>query len=380
MKHHRGLEGFTFYKEPLDFNKNTDRDFLQYCLGATLYMKGTRNIADKILNKSLPSITSIVLDFEDAIPDKDLNNAENSVFSQLSKLSEAISNDKFSIDDLPLIFLRPRCPLHLADLLHALNEDTAKVLTGFCLPKISTYNCRQYLDLISFLRQKYGSKLYCMPILEGKLIAHRESRIKELEQLKQIFGKYRETILNVRVGGTDFSSVFGVRRGINYSIYDLLPVRDCLSDILNYFIREEDNYVISGPVWEYFLASKDDSLNTSSDKSIHRTLLAKNPVLNECVDGLLREVLMDKINGFVGKTIIHPTHARHVNGMQSELREEYEDAIQILETDGGVVKSHSKNKMNEINPHKYWAKCIIQRAKAFGVIENEFEYLKLFAS
>jgi len=33
--------------------------------------------------------------------------------------------------------------------------------------------------------------------------------------------------------------------------------------------------------------------------------------------------------------------------------------------------------MNEINPHRNWAKKIISRAKAYGVIENEAAYLKL---
>jgi hypothetical protein len=33
--------------------------------------------------------------------------------------------------------------------------------------------------------------------------------------------------------------------------------------------------------------------------------------------------------------------------------------------------------MNEINPHKSWANKIINRAKAFGVVEDETSYIKL---
>jgi len=51
--------------------------------------------------------------------------------------------------------------------------------------------------------------------------------------------------------------------------------------------------------------------------------------------------------------------------------------MQILNTSGGVVKSHNANKMNEINPHRSWAKKITNRAKAYSVIENEASYLKL---
>jgi hypothetical protein len=43
-----------------------------------------------------------------------------------------------------------------------------------------------------------------------------------------------------------------------------------------------------------------------------------------------------------------------------------------------VVKSAKSNKMNEINPHKNWAKKISYKAMAYGVIEDEASYLKLF--
>jgi len=92
---------------------------------------------------------------------------------------------------------------------------------------------------------------------------------------------------------------------------------------------------------------------------------------------LLRELLVDKVNGFVGKTIIHPSHIKFVNAMQTVTREEYQDAKQILDTDGGIIKSLKSNKMNEINPHRNWANCILNRAKAYGVIEDEKSLIKL---
>ena len=63
--------------------------------------------------------------------------------------------------------------------------------------------------------------------------------------------------------------------------------------------------------------------------------------------------------------------------MQAVTKEEYDDAFQIINTKGGVIKSENINKMNEINPHRSWANRIINRAKAFGVVENEASYLKL---
>ena len=36
-------------------------------------------------------------------------------------------------------------------------------------------------------------------------------------------------------------------------------------------------------------------------------------IVNPEIDGLLREVILDKANGFVGRTVIHPTHVKFVN-------------------------------------------------------------------
>ena len=79
-------------------------------------------------------------------------------------------------------------------------------------------------------------------------------------------------------------------------------------------------------------------------------MLKRIPIINNEVDGLLREVILDKANGFVGRTVIHPTHVKFVNAMQAVTREEYEDACQILGTGDGVIKSSNGNKMNEIKP------------------------------
>ena len=92
----------------------------------------------------------------------------------------------------------------------------------------------------------------------------------------------------------------------------------------------------------------------------------------------MKNVIVTGANGFIGKTIIHPTHIPYVNGMLAVTREVYEDALQVLDTSGGVIKSASGNKMNEIGPHRSWAEKIVMRAKAYGVIEDESRYTDLF--
>lgn len=379
MKHHQHNKNFSFIKEPNEFNKHTDKEFLQYCLGATLYMPGTKNFTDSILNKKIPELTSLVFCFEDAIAEDSLADAESNVLKVLSDISDAIEKGIITFNDVPLIFLRVRNISQFVSFTEKLSSKHVSVLTGFVFPKFNSTNGHEFLKHLQDLNYKFGEILYGMPILESKEIILKELRQVELISLQVLLKAYNHLILNVRVGGTDLSSWFGVRRGINYTIYDILPVRDCLSDILNFLSRYGEEYVISAPVWEYFLVNKTMKFQKIlKTNNIHSSLLKRNIIVDEAVDGLLREVILDKANGFVGKTVIHPTHIKYVNAMQAVTREEYEDALQILDTSGGVIKSTKANKMNEINPHRSWAKKIVNKALAYGVIESEEDFIKLF--
>lgn len=379
MRHHQYKSNFKFISEPEVFNKYSDKDFLQYCLGATLYMPGTKNFTDSILGKTLPGLTSMVMCFEDAIAEESLSDAENNVLKVLKDLSDSMDSKKISIDNIPLIFIRVRNTDQFLSFAKKLDALHLKSLTGFVFPKFTSKNGLLYLKQLENLNKKFNDVLYGMPILEGADIALKERRNDELLGLKKILESYKNLILNIRIGATDLSSFFGVRRGINYTIYDILPVRDCLSDILNYLNRAGGDYVLSAPVWEYFLADKGMKFQDSLDSNIHSSLIKRNTIVDEAVDGLLREVILDKANGFIGKTVIHPTHIKYVNSMSAVTKEEYEDALQILNTSGGVIKSTKANKMNEINPHRSWAGKIYNKARAYGVIENEADYTKLFS-
>lgn len=377
MQHNQYNPNFSFFKEPVSFNKHTEKTLLQYCLGGTLYMPGTKDVLYKILTKNMDHVTSMVMCFEDAIQEQDVELAEGNVLNHLAEIYEAIENTNISIDDIPLIFLRVRNTEQFIKFAKKLERKHLLVLSGFVFPKFYSSNATVYLEQLEDLNNTFNVSLYGMPILEGRTVAYRESRSEELHQLRTLIEPFKKSILNIRVGGTDFSSIFGVRRGINSSVYDILPVRDCLSDILNYFNRDTADYTVSGPVWEYFLAYKKDNIDELLERDFHHSLLSRNIIVNEAIDGLLREVMLDKANGFVGKTIIHPSHIKFVNAMQAVTKEEYEDAIQIIDTKGGVIKSSKANKMNEASPHRNWAMKIVNRAAAYGVVEDEGAYLKL---
>jgi len=378
LKHHQYNSNFLFIKEPIEFDKYTKKEILQFCLGATLYMPGKKNILNSIKEKKLIGLTSMVMCFEDATAEEDLPIAENNVLEILEKLSVDLENETINQNDIPLFFLRVRTIEQFKNFTDRLTKKHLKILTGFVFPKFTTKNGYLYLSHLRELNNKFQELIYGMPILESAEIAFKETRSYELTGIKNLLMPYKDLILNIRVGATDFSSKFGVRRGIDYSVYDILTIRDCLADILNFLNREGEDYVISAPVWEYFLANKNMKFESLPEGDIHNSLLKRNLIVDEAIDGLLREVILDKANGFVGKTIIHPSHLKYVNAMQAVTREEYEDAKQILDTQGGVIKSKNSNKMNEINPHRNWAKKIFAKSQAYGVIENEKTYLKLF--
>ena len=367
--------GFNFVKAPMEFNKSTERDTLQYCLGATLYMPGTKDIREKVINHELP-VTSFVMCCEDAIKEEDLPAAEQNILDTMDYFADQIEAGRITQDDIPLIFMRVRNPEQFKSFAARMTKRQGDVLTGFNFPKFNSKNALGVLRTLVETNARLGVTLYGMPILEGEEIAFRESRNQELLLLRNILEPYKELILNIRVGGTDMSSLFGVRRGINSTVFDIMTVRDALSDILNAFNRFND-YCVSAAVWEYFRAYKDDDIDDVIKRNFHNALIKGQDIVNPAIDGLLKEVLLDRANGFVGKTIIHPTHAKFVNAMFTVVEEEYNDAIQILNTSGGVIKSEGGGKMNEIGPHHRWAEKIVRRANVYGVVKNEDSVLNL---
>lgn len=374
---HNQVKSLDFYKDPISFNKNSPKEFLQYCLGATLYMPSTKNIAHKIVSKELIGLSSLVMCFEDAISLNELPAGEENVINELLYLHNCIEKNIITYENLPLIFLRVRNVEQFQSFISQLDADLLKVITGFVLPKFYSANACEYYNIIRNLNGEYSTTLYAMPIIEGELVANIETSLEELIKLKEIIVENSDLTLNVRIGGTDFSSFYSLRRGINATIYDLVVVKNIISNILNVFTRHNSEIVISAPVWEYFLATEQNIKVLDENLTMNHVLNSSNVIFNDAVDGLLREILLDKMNGMVGKTVIHPSHVKFVNSFYAVTKEEYLDALQIYECKGGVIKSLSNNKMNEIGPHFNWAKSIINRSEAFGVIYSENDYFKL---
>lgn len=381
MKHHAYNSTFKFYREPEEFNRDSDVSFLKYCLGAALYMPAFQDFATIIMTRKYKCLTSMVICFEDAIDASQVSSAEKSVVENLERLHQAIKSGELLKQNIPLVFFRARSKEQFRQLKEMIAPKYYDIVVGYVFPKFNSENGEDYFKTLKEINEKSEHVVYGMPLLEGVELACKESRLPELPKVKAIIDANKDYVLNVRVGATDFSSVFGVRRGIDYTIYDIVTVADCLLDVLNTFTRHND-YVVSGPVWEYFSSNWSNRYQKKFeplDKSHQsvKTIIHSENIIDSSIDGLIRETLLDVANGFTGKTSIHPSHIRYINALQAVTKEEYEDACQILDTSGGVIKSKTSNKMNEIKPHTNWANRILMRAKAYGVLENESDFFHL---
>lgn len=331
----------------IEFNKGSSREVLQYAIGGMLYMPATRTkIVQDIIEQKNPDIKSICLDLEDSIGDDTVEEALIMLRSTLSKLHKAIEEKTLSINSLPLIFIRVRNPEQLKTLKNTLSQEQLNIITGFNFPKFDSSNAAEYIRTFNELQHSSLTKLYFNPILESKNIMYKQNRLEELAYIQRKLSGFSDHILNIRVGATDFCNIFGIRRKMNQTIYDINVVADCFADIVNFFGK---NYVISGPVWEYF--------NSQGERGPWKT-------------GLEKELSLDKINGFFGKTSIHPVQLPIIAKSNIVDEEDYNDAMSIMGMGTGLIgvaKGSAGNKMNEVKTHSNWARKILAIASVYGV-------------
>ena len=230
--------------------EKTEHYTLPYSLGGLLYTPALNDgIAEKIISRRFPCLRSLALCLEDAICDSAVSEAEKTLVSTLKSLYAHISEK--GREGLPLLFIRVRSPEHLMNI-HNMLGELEDILCGYILPKFDCSNGQSYaeniMDINSSLREN-EKRIYAMPIFESRGVADSTGRISALNSIKKITDSIKEYVLNIRVGGNDLCSLYGLRRSADQTIYDIGVVRDILNDIINVFSFE---YVVSGAVWEYF--------------------------------------------------------------------------------------------------------------------------------
>lgn len=351
-----------YFKKPeVEFNKNTPKEILQYCVGSLLYTPATnKKIADKILNKKIPHLKSIALCLEDAIGSGQVAEAEKQVKETLSTLE---GDKEFIEGDFPLIFIRVREPKQMWRLYKKCG-NLLELITGFLIPKFNKDNMQDYIENFHKVKEKIESPLYILPIIESTNAIYIQNRIDNLLQIREGLDLIKDEVLNVRVGGADFSNIFGIRRKMEDTIWDVRVVSNCLSDIINMFSKD---YVVSGAVWEYF-----DSYRKQAERNENEIIIGIKQIQDLAWQkGLQKELYLDKLNGMIGKTCIHPKQLEWVQKSLIVNREDYEDATQIVNasvSEYGVLNGHGK--MNELRTHINWAKKIIKLASIYGVKED----------
>lgn len=315
---------------------------LKYSVGALLYSPALNaKVADAIIKEKYGKQFSLALCLEDTIADDSVEVAEMQLINTLQKINDAQNKTLFF---LPKIFIRVRSPKQLEKVYSLLGEQM-DIVTGFIFPKYSVGNAAEYNSIMKNINVESSKKIYMMPILESKDIVDFKTRSSVLKLIKEEIDSVNEYVLNVRVGGNDFSNEFSTRRHYDETIYDVLPIAQLLGDILTVFSRE---YVVSGPVWEFF----------ASDNGEWKT-------------GLKQELKLDKLNGFVGKTVIHPKQIAVVNEALKVSNKDFEDAKEILNWDEDglqVGKSFAGERMNEVKTHYNWAMKTLALAQIYGVL------------
>jgi citrate lyase beta subunit len=263
-------------------------------------------------------------------------------------------------------------------------ESDAGVLTGFVLPKFTPANDRAYLDAVRAASDECGTPLYAMPVLEAPEIGANRTRRGALAEIHAVLTESRAHVLAVRIGATDLSGLYGLRRSREHTVYDIAMLAAVIGDVVNEFGTADDGFVITGPVWEYFSGSERmfKPLLRESPFVRHDERTLRAELIAEDLDGLIREVTLDRANGLTGKTVIHPSHVAAVNALAVVSHEEYLDAGDILGTSagGGVAASAYRNKMNESKPHANWARRTALRARVFGVAQPDVTFVDLLAA
>lgn len=341
-----------FYRPPEDFSLH-DSELLPYALGALLYCPATaEDIAQRLTEKRLAPVKSLVLCLEDSIGDGQVEAAEINLRAQLRIVSGRCGKDPCALEELPLLFVRVRTPEQLERILQW-DGELLRLLTGFVFPKLGPDNCRDYFSQLE--NHSAGLRFYGMPIIETPAFLSLDTRRPHLSQLRRQLDAFRSCVLNVRIGGTDLSGLLGIRRTPRHPLHRISALSDLMGDIVTTFSLGKNPYVVSACVWEYYSGVG-------------------------WLEGLAEEVSLDIANGLWGKTVIHPDQVLPVQALHIVGREDFDDALLLTRSDAGCTGAFAgsrNNKMNESRPHRRWARETLLKARIYGVHHYGMDYRHL---
>ncbi len=356
---------------------------LAFALGATLYSPATRpRLADDILKQAGRGVTSMVVCLEDSIDDAEVADAEENLVRQFADLAGR------GVEP-PLLFVRVRAAEQIPDLTRRLGPSL-RLLSGFVLPKFTEERGVPFLEALTVAEAAAdalgGRRLFAMPVLESPELLHLESRAETLAGIARTVDKYRDRVLALRLARHRLLLRLRLRRPPDMTAYDVQIVASVIADVVNVLGRADGTgFTVTGPVWEYFRVQErmfKPQLRRSPFLQ-GRAEELRQALIEHDMDGLLREIELDRANGLLGKTCIHPSHVLPVHALSVVSHEEFSDAEDILRPErggGGVLRSSYTNKMNEVKPHRAWAERTLRRAEVFGVAKEDIGFVELLTA
>ena len=176
---------------------------VRYSVGALLYSPALNDkIASSILNGQFGKTYSVALCLEDTIADSAVGQALEQLGNTFKTLHLAFATHDVT---LPKIFVRVRNPEQISVVYQKISCFD-ELFSGFIFPKYSLANADEYNSEFLKVLSQSSKQFYMMPILESEDIVDYTTRPSVLIQLKQKIDDMKDHVLNVRVGGNDFSN------------------------------------------------------------------------------------------------------------------------------------------------------------------------------
>lgn len=343
------IEDKLFYKKPIDLDKNTDLEILKYSLGSFLYIPAIQEkMLNNVLNKKIKGLCAFAICLEDSVGDTGEEEAINNLNSFFERLSIKIKNKDISKEELPFIFIRPKNEANLKNISHIVSKYN-ELIMGIVIPKATSERVDCFINILD---DNNLSNMYILPIIESPEFIQSHTKNESFIKMAFVINKYKDRILNIRIGVTDILGYYGIRREKTLSIYDSVIYKMFVSDIISYL--QDLDIPISGGVSEFFNLSDEDILNSYE-----------------------KEMLLDRLNGLIGKTVIHPKQITLVQLFSVVSYEDYLDAKAILsnlDNKFGALGSLNSDRMNEIKPHLKWAKKIMTLSSIYGVYNEGLSF------
>ena len=202
-------------------------------------------------------------------------------------------------------------------------------------------------------------------------------RVETLEGIARTVDKYRDRVLALRLGVTDFCSAYGLRRAPDMTAYDVQIVASVIADVVNVLGRADGTgFTVTGPVWEYFRLQE----------RMFKPQLRRSPFLEGQAEELRDGA--DRARPWTGccarssstaptacwaRPASTPPMCRRCTRCPSSATRSSATRQDILRPErggGGVLRSAYTNKMNEVKPHRAWAERTLLRAEVFGVAQR----------